>query len=592
MAFLVLTIPLQEAYGQASPITATVNHSQYTTDEMVILTVTVVDESPQQPRPILPPLDGLTVIDFDIATNVSMVNGNIQTQVIYTYELQPRRTGLLTIPPVTVKIDDEVFQAPPISISVSQGTPPAPSSGNAVPPKMIVPPAGLNRQDFFVETVVDLPTPYVGQQSIYTFRFYQAINLYHPPQYEMPIFNGFDTLGLPVQEYNLVIEGRTYLITEISMALFPKTAGSVSIGPARLTFPGNFFEEPVEFYSDAVGLEVKSLPANPPSGFGGAVGQFQMEAQISPQVAVVGQPATFSVYIVGTGNVQTLPEPIWPRLKDWRVFDTLASVSSEIENGRISGTRVYERLMISNKVGDYSIPPTKLVYFDPIVGEYREVSTRSLSGRIILAPTPNPATATAIAAIPLPTATPVSPGSSVAVPASTDSPSIMRISPDSLGPGWRLLVPAGAILFWALCGAIPVAVIAGAGGLWLWQKRQAGTEGKARVLQQPNQKMHPALALTMAGGGDNFKAVSQALYSYLGSLLGTSVSGLTRADLSSRLDQRGVPRKLINRIEGCLNQSEMGRYGPGTEDGGWDLLAETDRLLFDLDEALSKGAQT
>ena len=588
LLFLIFALLPPNLYGQTSPITASVNHSKYTTDELVILTVAVVDDSPQQPRPILPPLDGLTVVDFDIATSVNLVNGQIQTEVIYTYELQPRRTGVLTIPPVSVKIDDEIFKTPPLSISVAQGTPPQPSSGNAVPPKVIVPPPDFDGQDFFAETIVDQPEPYVGQQTTYTLRFYQAINLYNPPQYEMPLFNGFDTIGLPVEEYNLEIGDRTYLISEISTALFPKTDGNVTIGPARLMFPGNYFEEPVELYSEAVSLRVKPLPRAAPPGFSGAVGQFQIEALFSPQVAVVNQPATFSVAVSGNGNIHTLPEPIWPRLMGWRVYDSLVSANTSLEGGQVNGTRVYERLILTDKVGDFSIPPSKLVYFDPVAEEYRTISTRSVSGRIIVAPTPNPATATAIAIIALPTTTPANVAIGSERPAAIDNLSLFRVSPDSLGTGWQLFVPVGAVLFWAFCGAIPLAVGAGAGGLWLWQKRQLQVTTQATALHQPSQKMHPALAGTVTGNSDNFKAVSLALDSYLSGMAGSSITTLSRTERANRLEQAGLSKNLVARIEDCLAQSEMGRFGPQIDDEGWDLLAKTDELLIDLDKAVQR----
>lgn len=583
-----LALP-QSAHSQNSPITATVNHSDYSTDELVILTVTVVDDSPQQPRPILPPLTGLTVVDFDIATNVSTVNGQIQTEVIYTYQLQPRRTGTLTIPPVTVKIDGEIFEAPPITISVSQGAAPAPSPGNAVPPNTVVPPPRLNEQDFFVESLVDLSDPFIGQQVIYTVRFYQAIKLYQKPQFEMPLFNGFDTLGLPVQEYNLDIDGRTYLITEFRTALFPKTAGNISIGPARLAFPGNFFEEPVELYSEPTALQVKSLPDNPPPGFNGAVGQYQIEAWFSPQIAVVNQPATFSVAVSGTGNIHKLSEPIWPNLNNWRAYDTLASVSTELKNGQIVGTRIYERLIVSDKVGDFIIPPTKLVFFDPVAAEYHTISTKSLSGRIIPAPTPNPGTATAVALNALATATPVGSRNTLGTPVPAGGQPVIRISPDSLESTWRTILPVGFVLLWTICGAIPIAAAMGAGVFWMWQKRQQQRQAAAQALQQPRQKMHPFLAQAIARTDDNYKAVNQALNSYLGDTLNASVKGLTLSELANRLKERGLEQKLVNQIKETLSQSEMGRYGPKSEeDRGWGLLTETDALLFRLDKVFGK----
>ncbi|HMR68098.1 MAG TPA: BatD family protein, partial [Anaerolineae bacterium] len=216
-------------YAQDSPVTVSVNSSEVSTDDLVYLTVTAVNDSPRQPRPILPPLDGLSVIDLDIATNVTLVRGQIQTQVVYTYELQPRRTGTLTIPAIPVKFnDDEVVETVPLSLKVTQGAAPAPSPHHAVPPGNVKPPPELNDQDFFVEAVVDQGNPFVGQQLTYIFRFYQAIKIYRPPQIEMPLFNGFETLGMPVQEYNLDLGDRTYLVMEMRTALFPKSSGNLN----------------------------------------------------------------------------------------------------------------------------------------------------------------------------------------------------------------------------------------------------------------------------------------------------------------------------------------------------------------------------
>jgi len=581
---LLFWAPPPTAHSQSPPITASVNHSQYSTDELVILSVTVVNnDSPQQLRPILPPLDGLTVIDFDLATSVREVNGKIQTESIYTYQLQPRRTGTLTIPPIAVKVDDEIFETAPITFLVQQGSAPIPSPGNAGSPGNIVPPPELDGEDFFVESLVNLSTPYIGQQLIYTFRFYQAIKLYRQPQYEMPIFTGLDTVGLPVREYNLDFGGRTYLVTEIRTALFPKTDGTTLIGPARLTFPGNFFEEPVELSTKPVMLQVKPLPGNAPAGFNGAVGQYTIEAWFSPQVAVFNQPSTLKVAISGTGNIHALPEPVWPRLTGWRAYDSSSSLATDLKNDTISGTRVYERMIISDRIGDFSIPPTRLVFFDPIASTYQTISTKSLSGRIIPAPTPNPATATAVAISALPTATPVTPIK--LFDASAEQP-VNQSLPGSLESGLRLVFPFAVVLLWAVCGAIPAAAVVGGGVVWLWQKRPQQSAIETETLHQPAQKSHPTLMLAMATTKDNYKVVNQAITRYLEEMLQTPVKGLTQKELVHRLQQHGLPQASIGKIGDYLAESEMGRFGPKGDDEGWNLLAQTEKLLFELDQLL------
>jgi hypothetical protein len=153
-------------------------------------------------------------------------------------------------------------------------------------------------------------------------------------------------------------------------------------------------------------------------------------------------------------------------------------------------------------------------------------------------------------------------------------------------PSWGAVLPAAAVLFWAICGAIPVAALLGASAVWLLQKRQPPKKPQKEVLQAPAQKTHPVLLGALAEAGNNFKAVSQALNNYLSEVLGVSTRGLTHSDLTSRLQERGLNKTLIERVKDCLIRSEMGRYGPKSEDDGWTLLTQTDELLFKLDAAL------
>ncbi|MCQ3972614.1 MAG: hypothetical protein DPW09_04100 [Anaerolineae bacterium] len=592
LLFLSLSLSLSlfsPAYSQESPITASVNHTHFSTDELVILTVSVTDDSALQPRPILPQLDGLVVVDMDLATDVSLVNGKIQTEVHYTYRLQPRRTGTLTIPPVTVKIDNKIYRAAPISVEITQGAPPAPAAGNAVRPANISPPAVLKGQDFFIEAQVDPPSPYLGQQIIYTFRFYQAIKIYRQPQYDGPLFIGFETMGLPVREYNLDAAGRTYLVSEIRTALFAKSAGRITISPARLMFPGNIYEEPVELYTEPVTVEVKPLPDNAPPGFSGAVGQFTMESSFSPQVAVVNQPSTFLLAVTGVGNIPLLPEPLWPDLTGWRMYDSLSSLTTETgEDGLMTGTRVFERLVVADQPGDFTLQPATFIYFDPLAAEYRTISSQPLTVKVIPVPTPDPN----ITPAPAPANTPVA-----ALTATTPMPADpivnpgLVVSPDTVQ---RVTLPALFLLLGGLCGALPLAVALGAGGLWWWQRRRRPLviapkpRPELKGLRQPRHSLHPSLAAAMRGQDDNYKVVGLALQQYLGAALHTPVQGLTRTELARRLRGAGLNEALIERVEACLAQSEIGRYGPPSDDAGWGLMAETEALLRELEEVLGK----
>lgn len=581
--FLLFSLLPALVQAQDSPVTVSVNSSEISTDELVYLTVTAVNDSPRQPRPILPPLEGLSVIDLDIATNVTLVRGKIQTQVVYTYELQPRRTGTLTIPAIPVEFNDnEVVETAPLSLRVTQGAPPVPSPHHAVPPGKVKPPPDLNDQDFFVEAVVDQANPFMGQQLTYIFRFYQAIKIYRPPQIEMPLFNGFETLGMPVQEYNLELDDRTYLVMEMRMALFPKSSGNLKIGAAQLIFPGTFFEDSVELYTKPIQVRVRPLPEGAPPEFSGAVGQYELQAWFSPQVAVINQPSTLSVAVSGIGNINALPDPIWPALPQWRMYDSLSSQSAEVKDGLIGGTRVYERLLVSDRLGDLRIPPVELVYFDPVAEAYRSTTSRSISVRVIAPPTPDPAQATAAAQA---IATPAMSLEPVDAPAGSD-----RVNQDFLDSvESSLVVPLGVILAGTICGGLPLAVLAGAGGVWLWQKRRrraAAAKPAVAALQPLQQSLHPALLHALADSQGNYQAIHRALTRYLSDRLGVPVAGLTRHELAQRLKTREVSPVQISQIQAYLDQAEIGRFGPPSEDAGWELVGKTDKLLHALDRGL------
>ncbi len=612
---LFLALP-RNAQGQTGSITASVNKSQFTTDELIILTVRIVDDSAQQPRPLLPRLDGLAVVDLGLATSVDTINGKIYTEVVYTYHLQPRRTGSLTIPPIAVEMDGQIVESQPIFINVSQGAAPVPVPGNAVAPDDITPPDELNGQDFFVESVVDLETPYVTQQIIHTFRFYQAIQLHKKPKYDEPLFPGFEKIGLPVRQYNFDISDRTYLITEIRTMLFPKTPGRLTVQPARLVLLGNYYEEPVEMYTEPVTVEVQPLPDDAPPGFNGAVGQYEIKAWFKPQVTVINQPATFYVAVSGTGNMNLLPEPIWPQLNWWRAYDTLTSLTTDLEEDKLmTGTRVFERLIVPGQVGDHTILPATLVYFDPIASEYRTIATEPLTVQVIPVPTPAPTTPTATAQPP--TATPAS-VANLSTPGAAQPEQVSQALFDTVElRAWLFQMPVYTVLLATLCSVIPLAAIAGASGLWLWQRRGKAVKNQieqadpslshvlkkiaakrpaqsfALVKSKPDTRIaplrptiHPALTAAMRENDDNYKTVQQALTNYLNTALKKSINGVTRAELASQLSSIGLDEALTADVEQCLSEAEAGRYSPLAKDAGWSLMAATDSLLFKLDEVL------
>ena len=184
----------------SSAVVAQVDRTNLTTDDLLVLTVTIDTQGGSSTQPILPPIDGLEILSRSSGTQMSMVNGNVTIQSTYQYQLQPTRTGEITIDPINVFVNGAPQLTEPITIQVTQGngTPSAPPSGSRSlfgsllpsfpsfpsfpslpsmpsvspsPSQQMDPseiPGQLAGQDFFVEGKVNNPNPYQGEQIVYT----------------------------------------------------------------------------------------------------------------------------------------------------------------------------------------------------------------------------------------------------------------------------------------------------------------------------------------------------------------------------------------------------------------------------------------
>ena len=65
----------------------------------------------------------------------------------------------------------------------------------------------------------------------------------------------------------------------------------------------------IKITGEAVTLEVKTLPPNPPASFSGAVGNFTMESDANPKSGQVGDPITVTTKISGRGNFDRVTAP-------------------------------------------------------------------------------------------------------------------------------------------------------------------------------------------------------------------------------------------------------------------------------------------
>jgi hypothetical protein len=578
---VVLTALAAPGYAQGQEtITAQVDRTSLSTDETLNLVVTLNASAMSTPTPSLPSLQGFSVVGSSTSSQLSIVNGAMSSQVVYTYRLRPTQTGDLVIDPVSVTVNGLTLSTGPVTVHVTQGTGAAPSAPSASPvqqgppPGEPAPPAeGLAGQDVFVEAVVDNPTPFVGQQVVYSFRLYQASSSWGQPQYHAPTFTGFWSEHESSQyEYRVQAAGRIYEVTEVQTILFPTAAGPVTIDSARLTTAGSFFRSGRTLQTKPVALDVKPLPPNAPADFGGAVGQFSMEASVEPADGKVNEPLTWHVTLNGVGNVTTAPDPVWPEIPGWRSFESNATVNTEVRDGKAVGSRVYERLLVPSRDGEFTLPSLEYAYFDPALGEYQNLRTDPVPVSVAPGDPETPVTQRLQSA-----------EKETIVQTATDIRHLKPV-PSELTVAAEPLTES--TLYW-VAWAFP---LFGAAGYLAWQRRQQYWERNGGLARSAQARKRAKRAISQARKekGDAYGAVGQILTTYLADKLDRPLAGLTHQALDEVLAGKGIEPDLVERVEVCLVSSELGRFAPGADnpDHAKSLLREADILIDALEKAL------
>ena len=569
IALLIVAVP---SFAQESPIQAEVDRTNLTTDESLVLTITVQGLGSNVSEPEIPYLDGLNIVGSSTSSQISIINGNTSTSKVYQFRLQPARPGDLTIAPINVVIDGQTYGSDPILVHIEQGTgaaqsqslgaaAPAPDSDHSVDVS-----TELNGQDLFVEAVVDNGAPYQGEAIDYTFRFYQAVNLFRDPNYQPPSFTGFWTDVEPYQtDYTIEAAGRTYRVSEVHHTIIPTANGNISIEPTTLNIPGSLFERDQTLQTRPVEVNVQAWPQGAPADFKGAVGKYNISAKVNATETKVNEPVTLEVVLSGEGNINTAGDPVWTEGDEWRSFEEQANTTSSKQDGKIVGQKVYERLLIPTQEGQLTIPEISYSYFDPETAVYETTSTGPLTVNVL----PGAAATTAL-------------NTAAAAPIQPDVNSDIRhikLAPEKSASTTPLTSKAWFWLLWL----IPLGLVIGQAAYQRRERYWATNSDKVKNKKAAS-NAYKALQQSGKNGQDAYQSAVHIFNHYVQDKLNQSITGLRRHEIGQLLANNGIDAVLVTEVQQFLETCEHGRYAPtGANMDETHILAYTDSLIGKLE---------
>ena len=423
----------------------------------------------------------------------------------------------------------------------------------------------------FVTASVDNDRPYLGQQITYVSRIYQRSGFPHSVHYERPGFAGFWNVGETEQdEYAETVDSEAYRVIELRTLLFPSIVGTIAIEPAVLTVSDGSSDAPTVVEGVPVTIEVRPMPTEAPAGFVGAVGRFEISAEVDTTTSRMNDSVQLTVTVQGAGNIDALPDPSWPEFRGWRVIRSPASVTSEVVNGKLVGSRTYPSVLVPEMAGELTVPEISYAYYDPDLEEYVQAATSPIVVSI--------GEADGVPSVP--------PSSAGRTEDDAELSGIKRVraAPPVLGKaGGNVTENYGYWAAWTL----PLLAILGAAG---WRRRRDAQE--TALLDSRRRNALPnaltALSRARAAGDDSAVAAADAVLSYLADRFAEPLTGLTREALGERLRDAGVSTAVAERAEDTLASGEAARYTPEAASAGHteDRVQRAAQLLNEIDGAI------
>ena len=426
-------------------------------------------------------------------------------------------------------------------------------------------------EPLFVTASVDNDQPYISQQVTYISKIYKRSDFPHSFHYKRPGFAGFWNVQATEQdEYSETIDSREFRVIELRTILFPSVVETIEIEPVILTVSASPSEGLIVVESVPVLVEVRPTPTNAPAGFTGAVGRFEISAEVDTKTSRMNESVQLTVKIQGKGNIDALPAPSWPEFQGWRVVQSPAAAKSEVIDGEFVGSRTYESVLVPETAGELTVPVVSYAYYDPDLEEYLQTTTSPIVVTI----------AEVDGAPSIPPSSVGGTGDELPVPGAKR----IRAAPPTLRRSSGELTDS--VIYWAMW-SLPLLAIAGAA---VWRRRRDAREAALADSRRRNALPNARSTLTRAeaGGDDHSIAAADALLSYVSDRFGVSLTGLTREALVERLRDAGVTTELAQQVEDTLALGEAARYTPESPSAEHreDRLRRATQLLTELDGAI------
>lgn len=529
------------------------------------------------------------------SSSTSVINGQVSssTEYTYIYTLQPTKLGQQTIPGVTFVVDGKQVKSNSVTVVVTQENQQTQQNSRSrqsrIPSFFNEPsePAATttSKDDLILKAFASISSPYQGEEVIVTHKLYISSNIHNfqptstnfPSQPDLWSY----TLGDPKAEAKHsteVLNGKRYDVYELRRtAVYPQKSGQIVITPLELegvaVIPYGFFgqQKNMKVKSNAVTLQVKPLPTNGrPADFSGLVGKFTMESSLTKSTLSTNDATDLLVTIKGSGNLQHIENLNFNFPTDFDVADPSTNDKINTNGNGVSGSRVFDYVIMPRVAGTFTIPAATFSYFDIATKTYKTLSTPDYSVT-------------------------VTKGNNDGVTNSAFQKDVqvldkdirfIKTDKDSFHPKSGVFFATTnyfILLFLPLILFVLFLII---WSKYIENQRNVSQVRNRRANKVARKKLNKARKFLNNNSEDEFYVeISQALWGYIGDKFHILQSELSMDTVRQKLTEKGAAAEDIEEFINTLNECEFARFAPNN---GTEMMSRLYNLSVDFITKIEK----
>ncbi len=330
------------------------------------------------------------------SSSYTFVNGKSksQTTTTYSYFLQAKKVGDLTISSATINVKGKQYTSNAVKIKIVKNNSQKNNNRKNKNAKTI------NNKQLYLTATVNKTKIYQGQQISVIYKLFTRVDLASTEFSKNPSLNGFWTEDLKVSSKfkREIIDGIPYNVAIVKKALLTaQKSGDLKIDQMKIKTqvrvqnnnkrsnhfdPFGMFNQysTVEkvLSSNPINIKVEPLPSPKPIHFYGGVGKLKIKVEVDNKSVKANEAINMKITLSGNGNLALLKPFKIDFPPDFEVYDPKIIDKTFSTNTQTNGKKIFEYLLIPRFEGNYEIPAISYDYFNPSTKKYQTIRTNKI----------------------------------------------------------------------------------------------------------------------------------------------------------------------------------------------------------------------